>query len=79
MSINDQEREALVRIDDLVAALVLMTRLNLLVERLGEKERSILLQILVDRFIVDMQEKSLIADSMPHLSFFETLLKNCTH
>ncbi len=53
VSIAQLEHEKMIRIDDLDAALVLMTRLRVLFDRLGDKERSKLLQILIKRIIVD--------------------------
>ena len=67
VSIVELERETLVRVDDLDAALVLMSTLVPLYERLGQKERSILLQILVKQFIVDLQGK--IIDCELHTPF----------
>jgi hypothetical protein len=67
VSIVELERETLVRVDDLDAALVLMTRLPVLFERLGDKERSTLLQILVKQFIVDQHGK--IIDCELHAPF----------
>jgi len=67
MSIVELERETLVRVDDLDAALVLMTRLPVLFARLGDKERSTLLQILVKQFIVDQHGK--IIDCELHAPF----------
>jgi hypothetical protein len=55
MGIAQLEREKRIRIDDLDAALLLMTQLKVLNERLGEKERSKLLQIFINRIIVDRQ------------------------
>ena len=55
VSIAQLEHEKMIRIDNLDAALVLMTRLRVLFDRLGVKERSKLLQILVKRIIVDLQ------------------------
>lgn len=55
LSIAELEHEKMIRIDDLDAALVLMTRLRVLFDRLGDKERSKLLQIFIKRIIVDPQ------------------------
>ena len=67
VSIVELERETLVRVDDLDVALLLMTRLSVLFERLGDKARSTLLQILVKQFIVDQQGK--IIDCELHAPF----------
>ena len=75
MSIADLERETLVRVDDLDAALVLMTKLGLLFERLGEKARSTLLQILVKQFIVDLQGKIIDCELNSPFAF----LRDLTH
>lgn len=55
VKIIDLERETSMCLDDLDAALVLMTKLSFLYKRLAEKERSILLQVLFKRIIVDEQ------------------------
>jgi hypothetical protein len=65
----------MVRVDDLNTPLILMTRLGLLFECLREKERSTLLQILVKRFIVDLQGK--IIDCELNLPF--AFLSDLTH
>ncbi len=57
ISIADLERETLVHVDDLDVALVLMGSISLLYQRLKEKERATLLQILVKQFIVNAQGK----------------------
>ena len=56
-SIAELKHEKHIQIDDLDAALHLMTRLRVLYERLGGKERTKLLQILVKQIIVDPQGK----------------------
>ena len=75
VSIADLERETLVRIDDLDAALALMTRIGFLYERLGDKERSILLQILVKQFIVDLQGKIIDYEFHPPFAFIQDVVE----
>jgi hypothetical protein len=55
IKIMDLERETNMCLDDLDAALLLLTKLSFLYKRLAEKERSILLQVLFKRIIVDEQ------------------------
>lgn len=66
-NILELEHETLIRVDDLDAALVLMTQIGHLYERLGPKERSTLLQILVKQFIVDQHGQ--IIDCQLHAPF----------
>jgi len=56
-NIADLERETTIHLDDLDVALILMTKLSFLYPRLTEKDRAILLQVLVKRIIVDPQGK----------------------
>ncbi len=75
VSITELERETLVRVDDLDAALLLMTRINFLYERLGEKERSTLLQILVKQFIIDGQGKIIDCELNSPFAFLQYIVK----
>jgi len=75
LSIAEFEHEKMIRIDDLDAALVLMTRLGVLFERLGDKERSKLLQILVKRFIVDPQGKIIDFQLNTPFAYLQDLVK----
>jgi len=54
-NIADLERETTIHLDDLDVALILITKLSFLYPRLNEKDRAILLQVLVKRIIVDPQ------------------------
>lgn len=53
IKVFDLERETSMCLDDLGIALALMSRLSFLTNRLAEKERSALLQVLSKRIIVD--------------------------
>ena len=53
LNLAELERDTTTHLDDLDLALVLMAQLPLLYKRIREKERAILLQILVKRIIVD--------------------------
>jgi len=75
VSIADLEREALARVDDLEAALTLMTRIGLFYDRLGEKEQSTLLQILVKQFIVDRQGKIIDYELHPPFAFIQDIVE----
>jgi DNA invertase Pin-like site-specific DNA recombinase len=75
LSIVELERETLVRIDDLDAALILMTTLGQLYERLGQKERSILLRILVKQFIVDLQGKIIDCEFRAPFAFLRHIVE----
>jgi hypothetical protein len=79
VSIADLERETMVRVDDLDAALMLMTRIRFLYERLGEKERSILLQILVKQFIVDLQGKIVDCELNSPFAFLQNIVEDFSH
>jgi site-specific DNA recombinase len=75
VSILDLERETLVHVDDLDAALVLMSKLGLLYERLGQEGRSTLLQILVKQFIVDLQGKIIDCELNAPFAFLQNLVE----
>ena len=79
MAIAELERETMVRVDDLDAALVLMTRLRVLYERLGDKERSTLLQILVKQFIVDPQGKIIDCVLNPPFALLQNLVEELSN
>ncbi len=79
LNIADLERETLVRVDDLDAALVLMTRVRFLYERLGEKEQSSLLQILVKQFIVDVQGKIIDCKLNPPFAFLQNIVEELSN
>jgi hypothetical protein len=50
-SLAEMERDASLHLDDLEVALMLMTRISILYQRLAEKDRATLLQILARRII----------------------------
>jgi len=54
---------------------VLIARLSWLYERLGEKERSTLLQIIVKQFIVDLQGKIIDCELNSPFTFLQNLVK----
>ncbi|MDR3576141.1 MAG: recombinase family protein [Anaerolineaceae bacterium] len=77
ISLAEMERETTVHMDDLDLSLILLSRIAILYNRLSQKDKIILLQILAKRIIVDPQGNIIDHELNSPFVYLKTLAAGC--
>lgn len=73
------ERETTLLLDDLDTALFLMTKINVLYDRLEPKDRQILLQITADQIMIDLSGEIVYQELHSPFAYLKSLMDNFTN